>query len=275
MSLCQLKDSESISVNQKSLPETGIESCTQNNGTPLLICRGSYTLEAAVVVPLAAVFLMTILFLFRVLQVQTELQQSISLAGRRGAVAGKELSLGVAEASFRLSLLDAENVNAYVKNGTLGVSTLGSEVDGEYLKLRAACRIKIPVNLFGLKDIRLLVGSRNRIWSGHTEGEQEEAIVYYTPTGTVYHVTKSCPYLDLSIHSADFDELGGLRNLEGHRYYPCRDCVRGELSSEEVFITDYGTAYHARLSCSGLKRTILEIPLSEVGNRPPCSKCSR
>ena len=42
---------------------------------------------------------------------------------------------------------------------------------------------------------------------------------------------------------------------------------------DTVFITDQGNRFHYDLNCSGIKRTIYMIRLSEVGNRKQCSRC--
>ena len=47
--------------------------------------KGSYTLEAAVIIPVAAVFFLTLLFFFRVLQIQTEVQEALNYASRKTA----------------------------------------------------------------------------------------------------------------------------------------------------------------------------------------------
>ena len=47
--------------------------------------KGSYTLEAAVIIPVTAVFFLTLLFFFRVLQIQTEVQEALNYASRKTA----------------------------------------------------------------------------------------------------------------------------------------------------------------------------------------------
>ena len=41
----------------------------------------------------------------------------------------------------------------------------------------------------------------------------------------------------------------------------------------EIYITSQGNRYHTQLNCSGLKRTIYTVPLSQTGGRGRCSKC--
>ena len=68
--------------------------------------KGSYTLEAAVIIPVAAVFFLTLLFFFRVLQIQTEVQEALNYASRKTACEASAVSsqtglLVSAEAYFR------------------------------------------------------------------------------------------------------------------------------------------------------------------------------
>lgn len=261
-----------------SLPGTDGTKERCDNGTPLTIWRGSYTVEAAVVIPLLAICLTTILFMFRVTQVQEEIQQGLFCAGRQAAVegsAGKSrlIPLAIAELRFKKEIKDAEPIKMYVENGCGGVSLLGSRVDGDYLVLRASCRIKFPFSVLGLGDIRMLVGSKNRLWNGYTIGQEKDPYVYCTPSGSVYHRSLGCPSLDLSIREVEYIQVKKLRNRDGHKYYPCSACAGKKGEGGAVYITDYGTMYHTSLSCSKLKRTVKKIRLSMVGGRRPCKRC--
>ena len=107
---------------------------------------------------------------------------------------------------------------------------------------------------------------------GGSAGEQEEIYVYIAKTGTVYHRNRGCSYLNPSIKSVGEMELKNLRNEGGGIYYACPLCDgRGTFGT--YYVTDYGTNYHTSVVCSGLKRTVYEVKLSEVGDRHACSKC--
>lgn len=282
MSLCYRKNRYTFPA--KSLPRHFCQQKKKDicNETPLCACRGSYTVEAAVVFPLITAFLVVILFFFRVLQVQTEVQEALIYAGRKSAVdsscvSSDIASLGLATGYFREEIKNSDAVKKYVKNGVNGISFVNSSAEGDYIHLQASCKIIVPIGFFKLDSICLIMGSTNRKWTGRTEGGEEESdpIVYYTETGSVYHLTKNCKYLDLSIHSVKYTSVADLRNKNGHKYYECDRCAAKNIKEGIVFITDYGTVYHTELGCSGLKRTIYEVRLSAVGKKKPCTKCSK
>jgi hypothetical protein len=237
-------------------------------------------LEAAVVIPLVAGFLAILLMFFRVLEVETQIYSALSYAGRKTAamttVEDQEgAELVTAEVYFRKALSEYESVSDYVQGGISGISLLSSDFSGDYVCLKANYRVVFPVGFFDVKGISVFQESKNRKWTG-SAGSVDEADpwVYITETGRVYHSTRECGYLDLSIQSVYYGQLESRRNKNNHKYYACELCG-GEISPVQVlYITDYGTTYHTNLQCSGLKRTIYQVRKSEAGNRSGCSKCS-
>ena len=105
-------------------------------------------------------------------------------------------------------------------------------------------------------------------------GQEDEETVYITETGMVYHRDYHCNYLELSIRMVPYSEVNGLRNESQGKYYACEGCVHGG-AAVGVYVTDYGDRYHNSLSCSGLKRTVYAVSLSEAVGKGACSKCCR
>ena len=212
--------------------------------------KGSYTLEAAVIIPVAAVFFLTLLFSFRVLQIQTEVQEALNYASRKTAC----------EASA-------------VSSQTGLLVSAKSDLSGSYINLQVNYYIKIPISLFEVKGVSICQKSKSHKWIGdRTDGKQSD-YVYVTKHGTVYHRSRKCHYLDLSIKSADYVQISGMRNKNEHKYSACSGCVVKNYVSGKVYVTDYGTCYHSDLACSGLKRTIYLILLEETGGKRACGKC--
>lgn len=240
--------------------------------------KASYTLEAAIVIPFVAAFFVAVLFFFRVLQIETQVQEALDYASRKSACEAcitdsESVLLASAKAYFLKDIKGYELPAQYVKGGTVGISLLHSDLSDDYVDLRADYHIRLPISFFAVKGIKISQSSKSRKWTGDTGNGQGEEYVYVTETGTVYHRDRMCSYLDLSIQTVNSSGVGGMRNEGGHKYYPCAECAAKNKVGSTVYITDYGTCYHTSLSCGGLKRTIYLIPLSEVGGRGPCSKC--
>ena len=70
-------------------------------------------------------------------------------------------------------------------------------------------------------------------------------------------------------------EIAALRNENGEAYRKCMQCRYAENAFGRLYITNQGDCYHKDLGCSGIKRTVRMIRLSEVGTRRPCSRCGQ
>ena len=133
--------------------------------------------------------------------------------------------------------------------------------------------IKIPISFFVVKGVGICQKSKSHKWIGdRTDGKQSD-YVYVTKHGTVYHRSRKCHYLDLSIKSTDYAQISSMRNKNEHKYSACSGCVAKNHVAGKVYVTDYGTCYHSDLACSGLKRTIYLILLEETGGKRACGKC--
>ena len=165
-----------------------------------------------------------------------------------------------------------------VSGGALGVVWLQSKFleDDECIDLVASYHVNPTFRLMGYQGFVMCNRTRTRAWTGYdnasvANGENAEQLVYITPHGSAYHLSKNCSYLKLSIRGVDKDVVSELRNEDGSIFYACADCDAKD--SDRVFITDYGEKYHASLQCSALKRTIYLVALSQAAGRTACSKC--
>ena len=130
MSFC----SRLIYFNQnKSLPKYRKANCCKKAFLHIR-SKGSYTLEMAVVLPLVTAFMVSILFFFRVLQVQTQVQEALVYASRQTAA---QASIGdssaalfaSAEMQFRKELQKHKEYRHYVSESSGGVSLLLSDFE--------------------------------------------------------------------------------------------------------------------------------------------------
>ncbi len=251
--------------------------------------RASITVEAAMVLPLFLFCMIAALQYCRAMETAVRFSAALSETGKSLAVdayattfARDAPDAAAAVARVASTVYAQEEVmkragdTSAVKNANMILSSIMKE--GENIDLVMTYQIASPFQILPLPSRPFLQRASVRAWVGRKEGgsgdEKEEAkeeeIVYVTVTGQVYHRDLNCSYLNLSISSISADEIEGARNLSGAKYYSCELC--GADCGSTVYITSEGNRYHSSLSCSGLKRTVQEMPLSETNLRP-CSRC--
>lgn len=173
-----------------------------------------------------------------------------------------------------------------IKNGENGVWLSSGDIlsEEDVIDLVLHYTIKIPY-LPGEKIcFPMTARCRMKAWTGYEiekestkEEKTEEQIVYITDTGRVYHTNKNCTHLKLCIEQVEFANVQYLRNQSGAKFYACEKCLKTGIAhlaeNQMVYITKTGTSYHEDRKCSGLKRSIREIPISQADGRTKCKRC--
>ncbi len=245
------------------------------------IQKGSLTIEAAMALPIFLFASVLILMLSDALclhtTIEAALHQNVKKAAQQAYVHApdeNQLYQNIME-DIGLEYLE----RAPIEGGSSGIFFENSSVGAsDRIDLRVQYRLKFPYDIFGIGSITMSQRCLAHEWVGYgqeyamKEGSKQEEYVYITPHGTVYHRSSECTHLRLSIREVTASQLKSLRNIDGGRYKRCEHC-RCSLSSEHIYITDSGDRYHDSLTCSGLKRDIIAIPISEVEGRRPCSRC--
>lgn len=290
MSLYSIKKSQQIEFDRKE--------CTLPEITPFLPYKeknfllfhketprcshvsGVFTVEAAIILPLLACFFVSLLFFFRVMQIEIAVQKALNDTGRQLAVyqADEESVLDIASAQvfFLKELGEKEVPEEYIQGGKAGISLLKSSFSEREVQLTACYQVSLPIQIFGVGELAMEQRADCRKWNGWNAADGKtdtEEWVYITETGSVYHSVSTCSYLNLSIRSVAREQLESLRNESGGVYRSCELCANQTNACGNVYITNQGNCYHNDLRCSGLKRTVYMIRLSEAGGRSACSRC--
>ncbi len=261
--------------------------------------KGSFTLEAALILPLFFLAMTTVLSMARVFYTEQLLIGPLHSTGREFAqyaylydLAGKtetagsmvKSSLGQLGTALLTQAAAKEKVTALVGRERLEESGIAGGVGGlsfgwsklsdedHMVDLIISYRMRLPFQVIPLPDIPVVQRCRVHEWVGFSPKSQEEQTVYVTENGRVYHLQLSCSHIRLSIRQVPALQAPALRNKGGGKYYPCESC--GSRWTPAVYITDDGNRYHSTLSCGGLKRTIRAVSLSEVKDLPPCKRCT-
>lgn len=243
-------------------------------------CRkGSITVEAALAVPIFFLAVVSLLYLLEIMAIQTSVRAGLQAAGHKAAQEAYPLGILFPE-QLESDLIQAAGAERLERSVVVGGSS-GIHCDGSYLSpvtgigiIKACYEVKLPIPVFGVPPVRYEEAMRIKAWTGYEKSgldNQNEEIVYISETGLVYHRDYHCTHLELSIRKVQESEAESLRNKDGGKYYPCEKCLHGVIHG--VYITDTGNRYHASLSCSGLKRTVYAVPLSEVAGKGACSRC--
>lgn len=259
--------------------------------------KGSMTLEASFVLPFFLFAVVNVLFAVNIIGTQSRINAALHQVGNKMAFAGYvyEHSGGDAMpdhlAGVALSELYARGqIIKYVSghyleqscivNGSEGISLAGSSVmgAGDIIDLKVSYQVKPFISVMGFNEFPMTQRYYGKAWTGYdvtrsvSDETKEDPMVYITKTGTVYHLDRNCVYLNPSIEFVDAATVGSRRNQSGGKYYPCELCGKS-AGQGEVYITSQGNRYHTQLNCSGLKRTIYTVPLSQTGGRGRCTKC--
>ena len=259
-----------------------------------ILSAASMTLEAALVLPLFLFFMINVLFIFQMLGAQSHIMAAAHMTGNDivksaslktitdSDAAGAVLSAAYIPLGISKHLGGSLDDSGAVKGGLSGLDYTDCRVllSDDIVDLRVRWKAVPYVSAYGLgysRNMSVRYYSRgftgfDAARTGH-DSDTDELYVYITPSGTVYHLSRSCPYLNPSVRSINASALKGARNESGGKYYPCSECRAASGSSGVYYITDYGTKYHKSASCSALKRDVRCVPLSQAGGRGRCSKC--
>lgn len=268
-------------INNYKLPLPENERKTSKRASVSTSAKGSITVEAAMAVPIFFLAVVCLLYLIEMMAVQTAVRSGLQYAGKKMAqecaiapfmtVSGleKDVVEGIGAARLERSI---------VEGGSAGIDCSRSQISSRtgIANLQATYKICVPIPLFHIKPVNCSVNMKVKAWTGYEKegfGDTDEDTVYIAETGIVYHRDYHCAYLDLTIMSVSNAQLETMRNSSGGKYHACEHCHPQNTGS--VFITKYGNRYHSSILCSGLKRTVYAVPLSEAAGKGACSKCGK
>lgn len=253
--------------------------CHLNKRVPFCV-SGSITVEAALTIPIFFLAVTALCYTLEVMAVRTSIRSGMQSAGKRAAVEAylkPVLIPGEIEEEIVRAVGEDRLDRSIVADGSRGIHcehSYMSPLTG-IMEIRTSYEVRLPIKLFGEAAVPMEESCRIKGWNGYEKApfsHGDESVVYITETGMVYHRDYHCTYLELSIKAALLNEVKNFRNKNQEKYHPCEKC--GAINGgQKVYITDYGNKYHSSLDCSGLKRTIYAVPVSEAVGKGVCSKC--
>ena len=220
---------------------------------------GSMTVEASLCVPIFFLVVISLFYVFQILLGINTMQFQMSEAVREYEAYNTKIS----------------SVSTFLSDGKMLVW------DEDNKLCHVEYKETIPVIGSNFFNVRLYQQMRFSDFKGKSMMESlpdktDDIYVYITENGRVYHRNSGCSYLNPSVVSCLVNQVDKKRNSSGGRYKPCeRCCGANSNGGDVVYITSYGDRYHTDKGCSGIKRGIRQVKLSDVGSMPPCSKCGK
>ncbi|SEL66333.1 hypothetical protein SAMN04487770_11483 [Butyrivibrio sp. ob235] len=260
----------------------------------------SVTIEASLVLPLFLFFFVNLLGVFDILKFQCDLEAALHQTGRQLMITEAttrsfaksedgDSALGAATGALNAAVagkmvknylgeeyLDHSPINGGASGLKLGETTFYS--NGDIIDIVATYKAHPLFKIAAFTDFSVEGRFYGHAFTGYSPGESHEKndetdeLVYITDHGTVYHKSLDCSHLKLSVKQISKSEVSGKRNADRAKYYPCEYC--GKKAGSSVYITNFGSRYHSNRNCSGIKRTIRTVRLSEAIGKSPCKECA-
>lgn len=246
---------------------------------------GSITIETTLVLPLFMFLLLNIISLFDMIYIHSALDSALNDVGREISVSANFQSLY--ESTLLTEVYVKERViqivgrevieDSVIVGGTDGIVLWRSSVDqnGNVIDLVMTYRVEPWFSFFQIGDMVMMNRCYVKTYNGfnHETYEGEQRKFYVAESGDVYHLSRSCTHLQLSITMGNLTEIENRRNKDGEKYKPCEVCFDEAQTGGHYYITNQGNRYHSSIACTGLKRTIYVVKESSLGNKPMCIRC--
>lgn len=248
------------------------------------INKGSIAVEACLVVPLFLFFMLFLIELYMLLMAEAHIHQSLAEAANytaqycyleRKLLSEKKESAEsfvntiVLHKQFQAYLGEDFYVEKVIAGGRKGIilSLIKDRENPKQFTVKADYLTDIGIPVLGEFHIALSNRIKQKAFLGYSKEERADCYVYVTPNQEVYHTSRSCTHLKLSIQQTKWTEK--------QDYAPCSFCAEGKKEPKEVYVARTSRIYHQNRECIGLKRTVRRVKLGEVGVLGPCQRCGR
>lgn len=244
---------------------------------------GSVTVEAALVLPLFILAMLSVFYMGETVIVRNVIYEAFQetaqyMAERSYLYETRDMDIGITTVASNLKIReyidDQAQIERYVSGGISGIRITKTSLDEDnyiYMELRYSLTVNVPV--FGAVCIPCRERICQRAYLGYDpekDDDSQEAYVYVAENGYVYHTSRSCYHISLSIHQVSEDRLKTTyANLT-----ECSICARSG-NTGSIYVTEDGDRYHRSLDCSGLKRTVYRCRKDECAGYVLCSECGK
>ena len=243
----------------------------------LFTSKASITIEAALTMTIFLIITISLSSFLTMIYGQLSIEEKINNISMESSKAKYFVRYDKEEGDNYKKMAEVGYISARVlsdikKQGKL-ISELNpaqSSMENGMVDVVLSYKVRIPFTIY---KWRVTQRAKTKDWTGVDLTKSNE-IVYITKYGKVYHRSKECKHLVITVNEVTLAKAHLLRNKGGHKYTRCSYCVKRELSEiSSVFITPEGDRFHSSLDCLGLTRSVMEVDIKDVGNKKPCSSC--
>lgn len=236
--------------------------------------KGSITVESAFVIPLFCLIMLAVLSLFQLMEVQLRVYYAMLQACEQSAFSQNDDTI---EGNFDfyqervLEYLGKDWIEGSgIQDASRGLQISWQITEEDCIEIDLNYKVQLP---YGLPLIPCHQIYSQRLWNGMDGETKKVEYVYVTDYQSVYHTDLECSYLQIKIKAAEYAQLEQLRTVGGARYIPCEICSGGK-DNKIIYITDTGRAWHKKITCYTLMRTIHRKVKEEVSDLHLCVRCA-
>lgn len=183
--------------------------------------------------------------------------------------------------AVRLQGMSSVKLSNQARKASVAAAVSGGSADGMYIDFFRKKSYRYPFGALGVPDLKYAVRARVYPWvgcspgtlgggSGEGAGGSEETVIV-TENQSVYHTNADCTHIDLAVIQTTKSEAGKMRNAYGRKYKPCSGFPSGYTG--EVYVTAKGEYYYPSTNYGSLTRHVRIIRESEAAGLPECERC--
>lgn len=241
--------------------------------------KGSITLESSLVLPFFLFAMLSLISVMDIMRIKGCMDVAVAEIGNEIAIESygeyiddmfMTLQIKSKLCTFLKENLSEKDFNKVSESIT--VTELTHIQDKNIMSFKVNYKLRPDSTMPGITAVKLTAGYYGHKWLGYEGGGTTEPMVFLSKEASVYHLSKECKYLNVTILEISYSNLEKYRNNSRKKYKACHFC-NNESNLKKIYITPEGDNYHTVKNCIGLKRFIYTVPLSTVKDKRICTGC--
>ncbi len=241
--------------------------------------KGSMTMEASLVLPFFLFAMLSLISVMDMMRIKGCMDVAVAEVGNEIAIE----SYGTCIDNMITPFYVKNKICSFLKENLsdrdyrkiskgITVMDLSFLQEDNIISFKVKYKLEPYFDMWGFVTVKLEADYYGHNWLGYEGKGNIEPMVFLSNEASVYHLSKHCKYLNVTILEISYSNLEKYRNNSGEKYKSCYFCDK-QNRSETIYITPEGSNYHTIKNCIGLIRSIYTVPLSTVKNKRACMGC--